>query len=298
VEDMANINTIKRYALILEKLKPPFYSSLDEIQSFLEIHSLYPSKRTLERDLNTLRERFGIKIVYNRHSDTYHYREYDELDGGRLFNLIEYVNTFSLYQDNKHLQYLSFQRLPSHSGSSYLNILLKAIQERQKVQIDYRPYYGASIRNFTVHPYLLKQFNLRWYIYCYVQERDDRRTLALDDRMLSLKVSGETYDEYPREVLSAFKNVVGVSDEQHNPVRIKIKVNQRSANYLKSIPLHSSQIIENETDDYTVFSVEVVNNFELRQAILKMGRDAEVLEPEELKNDIIEELKQMINTYS
>jgi predicted DNA-binding transcriptional regulator YafY len=296
---MANIKTIRRYALIIEKLKTPFYTSMVELKAFLERHDLYPSERTLQRDFNALRNSFGLEIVYDRDKGGYRYEATNDIDSARLLSLIEQVNTIDLYNSpvENQVSFIDFQRPPSHSGSVYLKQLVKAIADSVKVKIDYQPYRRKEKREFTVQPYLVKQYNLRWYVYGYIEEYNDRRTLALDDRMQSLVLTKERFKKEPIDTDALFTNVVGLSLEHDEPMDLKLKVSSMAANYLKSRPIHHSQRVLSENEDYTVFMFHVVNNTELRQEIFKLGGDAEVLEPIGFRDEIAANLAEWSALY-
>ncbi|MHC9088365.1 WCX domain-containing protein [Tenacibaculum sp. IMCC1] len=52
-----------------------------------------------------------------------------------------------------------------------------------------------------------------------------------------------------------------------------------------------------EKENYFILKMFVGNTIELRQQILKYGSRIEVLEPENLRNQIIEEINKLIKLY-
>ena len=81
---------------------------------------------------------------------------------------------------------------------------------------------------------------------------------------------------------SCFGIIVG--DEE--PQLIQLKVDAFQANYLRSLPLHHSQKVVEQTKDYTIFSYFLRITYDLRQEILALGDTVEVLYPKELRKEM------------
>ena len=78
---------------------------------------------------------------------------------------------------------------------------------------------------------------------------------------------------------------------------IWLKVDPYEANYLRSLPLHKSQHEIGERGGYPVFSLRVRPTLDLKQKLLSLGRSVEVLKPESLRKEIMEEIKAMMSKY-
>ena len=63
---MSKYLQFRRYQFILEKLRSKAYSSFAEIDMSLRQHDIEINKRTLQRDLQTLRNEFLIEILYDK----------------------------------------------------------------------------------------------------------------------------------------------------------------------------------------------------------------------------------------
>ena len=59
---MSRQATIKRYSLILEKINSNQMPSFDELKTFLDDLGFEISKRTLQRDIEQIRNEFGVEI--------------------------------------------------------------------------------------------------------------------------------------------------------------------------------------------------------------------------------------------
>jgi predicted DNA-binding transcriptional regulator YafY len=81
-------------------------------------------------------------------------------------------------------------------------------------------------------------------------------------------------------------DMLGVYKTNDSPETIQLKCTKKQADYLKSLPLHTSQSIETESETSCVFSYYLKPNYELTQQILSMGNEVEVMLPVDLRNKI------------
>ena len=79
--------------------------------------------------------------------------------------------------------------------------------------------------------------------------------------------------------------------------RVVFKVNKKLAPYVITKPIHFTQKVLEDTDDGTLFSVEVIHNFELERELLGFGEELQVLAPRLLKNRIKKRLSVAFNQY-
>lgn len=61
--------------------------------------------------------------------------------------------------------------------------------------------------------------------------------------------------------------------------------------------MHASQIVLKEETDGTIFSIEVIWNFELEREILGFGEQIKVLSPRRIANKIKTRLKETLKYY-
>ena len=72
----------------------------------------------------------------------------------------------------------------------------------------------------------------------------------------------------------------------------------RVADYIKEKIWHHTQRIEPQTDGSIVFSAEVAGTDEVKHWVLGWGRHAEILEPEFLRREVVQELSDCVKTYA
>ena len=94
-----------------------------------------------------------------------------------------------------------------------------------------------------------------------------------------------------------FADCYGITINQAEPKRITIKAEPTQAKYLRALPLHPSQQ-EEIHDNYSIFHYMMRNTYDLRERLLSHGSSIEVIEPPELKAQIVEEMKKAISNYT
>ena len=93
-----------------------------------------------------------------------------------------------------------------------------------------------------------------------------------------------------------FADCYGIITDLAEPKRISIKAEPTQAKYLRALPLHPSQE-EELHDNYSIFRYKMRNTYDLRERLLSHGSSIEVLEPPELKAQIVNEMKKALENY-
>ena len=225
-------------------------------------------QRTLQRDIHVIREVYNIEIKCNRSTNEYEITEDNDL---YTQNLLEAFDVFRALQNYGNLsEVIQFEkRLPA--GTEYLSPLLRAIKEKRQVALHYYKFWDKNKQLVvrTIEPYLLKEAQRRWYILAWDVEKEALRVFGLD-RIKHLDDERGVKFQHPvpegvehffddsfgawvdnertqaEEVVLAFKKLPTDSPFVPNP-----------AEYLKAMPLHSSQEVMSETDDEIVLKLHL-----------------------------------------
>ena len=80
-------------------------------------------------------------------------------------------------------------------------------------------------------------------------------------------------------------------------VRIKVYNDFHRVDYLRTLPLHSTQKEAETTSEYAVFTYRIRPTDDFLYAVLALGGDAEVLEPEWYRDYVVKELNRMLGRY-
>ena len=181
------------------------------------------------------------------------------------------------------------QNLQLQGLDEWLSPLLDAVTNNMCVKIRYQPFGKENASESFVYPYLLKQYNNRWFLIG--KKEDDERVLNFAiDRINSVEMTRPMVgDELKKPNLDEhFKHVVGVSVPKEGCRDVVFRTDNRTYNYIRTKPLHNSQKIERIDDCTWEVRLRVKINYELRALLRSFGDAIEVIEPKELRREMHE----------
>ncbi|MCC6412935.1 MAG: WYL domain-containing protein [Saprospiraceae bacterium] len=165
-------------------------------------------------------------------------------------------------------------------GKQWLAPIYKAIANQQVLTILYQPFLDPE-KVLTLHPYLLKEWRNRWYIF---GRNGDHKlwNLALD-RITDIE-SNTSVAYLPNDLFNPatwFRDMVGVTKpDGAQPVDITLETSELVSHYLETKPLHHSQQLLERTNGKARFELHVIPNPELLGDLLFFGGELKVVEPE------------------
>ncbi|MCF8381784.1 MAG: WYL domain-containing protein [Bacteroidales bacterium] len=225
-------------------------------------------------------------------------KEHKNMHGlrGMIQKLVDTLRIRHNTDDFDSPEFVDSELSPDFGGSKFLGPLMEAIKTRRVVRLYYHPFYEDKPYFTIIHPYLIKEFKGRWYLIGLNDTKREIRTYGLD-RIWELEETADTYIPKTFKASDYFKNTVGIISPLGNPPEIQIEVSKHQAQYLITQPLHGSQYIESENEEYVIFSYKVHPTYEFKALILAMGKDVRVLKPESFKKTLLHELNEAILAY-
>jgi len=175
----------------------------------------------------------------------------------------------------------------------------RAILNKIVLEFNYRPFKGRPYHALC-HPYYLKQFNGRWYVFGHNEnENKDVWQFPLD-RIEDLK---ETYkiqfkEDQMENWQDYFYDIVGVTRFDEKVEKIILNVSEEMIPYIITKPLHPTQKVRKIDDQQHEVEIKVIPNLELISLILSFGLHIKVKEPSGLRNRIKEIVRIMYRNYS
>ena len=259
------------------------------------------SLRTYHEYRKGIREMFGVDIVCEmRGKDSVYYVKNPEVlqDSGLAKWLLDHYSvpqdfaTFYGMRDRIMLESIA-------RGNQDYHLIIDAMKQNVEMKIDYQK-YGGQHETFHVRPYALRVYNRRWYLLGFIKERGEVRTIALD-RMQHMALTDIPF-ELPKDfdARKFFANVVGIYVDKNLPVtKVRIRAYGVQVEYLRALPLHKSQeeVLTRYEEGYSEFTYRLCLTPELTSQLLAMGDSVEVLEPLELREEIMERINNMFNFY-
>lgn len=174
--------------------------------------------------------------------------------------------------------------------------LLRAIRERREADVTYRKFYEDTAKTFRVRPHQLKEYRGRWYVLGPTTKHARPIALGLD-RIEKLEVLRTRFTRKDDALTGIYDHAIGVDASPGKPERIVLRFNAMQAPYVKALPLHASQQVEQEDDNGATISLFVMPNMELRQLLMGWGASVRVLEPKHLAKEIRQAHKEAAAGY-
>lgn len=254
-------------------------------------------ERTFFNYRRAIEENFQIDILCDKQGRYYIDRK-NSTQSKAFTNwmLDSYALSSMIKNNDTPLDRVEIEEVPS--AHQFLPTVLEAIRNSNIISFTYAGFNRSrSEHDIKFHPYLLKRYKQRWYMIGLREKSNDIRTYALDrvKEMVTLEDSFERPADLDLKEL--FSNIIGVTTSQA-PVRtVRLKTTPRQAKYFRALPFHHSQQ-ETVSDTYSVFTFRLKLNYELVHEILALGDAVQVLEPQELKIMVMNELKNTLSLYS
>ena len=195
------------------------------------------------------------------------------------------------YEDNRRLK-----------GREYRPLIYKAICEKTSLRVLYQKFNGKVIGPFEFHPYLLKQYNDRWFVFGYRPDVGNYYYNIPLDRILSkLEIIEHYSSSRPLDYLKHFDNIVGVTKEntsKEQEIIIKIK-DIDTWGRITTKPFKAQTVVSdfNRKEKYGLISLCVVPNHELYSRLLSWGMHVEILSPKPIRSKFKGILSSMISEY-
>ena len=285
------VDTIERHGAITREM-------LNELWMKSEFSEGNPlPRRTFFNYRNGIADTLGIDIELNKSTYEY-YIAHDGTENAskRQQWLLDSMSISSMVSSSADLSSrILLEYVPS--AREFLPSIIDAMRHNLRIKFDYKSYKRANPRNgIRFEPYFVKIFNQLWYVIGLNIADQKIKTYSLD-RMSNVVITDSTfhmpYNLVPEEF---FADCYGITTNEDEPKHIVIKAETTQAKYLRALPLHPSQQ-EELHDDYSIFSYKMRNTYDLRERLLSHGSSIEVLEPPELKAQIVDEMKKALDNY-
>ena len=204
-------------------------------------------------------------------------------------------DTFHLKSNDKKV--ISFEDNIDYSGHEFITPLFNAIVNKRVLKVNYRP-FGKDAQELNFHPYHLKQFNNRWFVFGLNQNLDAPVWNLALDRITNIIEIQDGYVEDFTDWDYFFSEIIGVSKPyQTDEVEVQLLFSAKQSPYIKTKPIHETQK-HYEVEDGLLVKIKVIPNFELEQLILSFGDGVKVITPIHLKDKIVSRIQNSLNQYS
>ena len=207
-------------------------------------------------------------------------------------------------------QIISFSNNPYLKNSNLLGTLFDLISNEVVIRLYYHTFADSTVRSIAFHPYLLKQYNDRWFLFGAADDDGKILTFALDRIDNVAPLPEKKYVPCPDNLSDRFEDIVGVTLYEDRPIEhIVFWASDASKDYIMTKPIHESQTsIKGETENNlhekhsqfeggAFFSIDCIPNYELIRELCSFGKDLIVLEPSSIQNQVFNRISMMVEDY-
>lgn len=230
-----------------------------------------------------------------------------QLDGLDNFG---WLDKFKSGLGNTRRQIISFSNNPYLKNSNLLGTLFDLISNEVVIRLSYHTFADPTVCSIAFHPYLLKQYNDRWFLLGAADDDGKILTFALDRIDNVTPLPEKKYAPCPDNLSDRFEDIVGVTLYEDRPIEhIVFWASDASKDYIMTKPIHESQTsikgeAENnlrekrpQLDGGAFFSIDCIQNYELIRELCSFGKELIVLEPSSIRDEAFKRISMMVDKY-
>jgi len=181
-------------------------------------------------------------------------------------------------------------------SSQILEDLHKAVLDQRRVVIRYDLYQAGGLKEYTLDPYQIYFKRRALYLDALCPQTQNYLVFRIN-RIKELRPTGMLFSRRPdynfaRRHRNSFSVFVGEKTE-----KVKVRFDKRLAPFIKESLWHHSQRLEEEPNGSLLFEVEVSEPREVGWWVMQWGPEAEVLEPESLRNYVADMARGIVGVY-
>lgn len=283
----------------------------------------------LNKDLAAMKQLYNAPIVYDKSKGGYAYSDPDfsiaefpltveerealdistallqQIRGTKIFQQFENAinKVIEGYRISKiagieQRQFLQVEEPVRPQNNPFLEQLLQSIIHQQPLAITYQGYgREAKLHQFSAH--LLKEYRNCWYVVGYSDRGKNLLVFALD-RIKDIAASDAKYIKVEGfDPADFFKYSFGITQiHDAEAERVVLRFTAYQAPFVLNQPLHHSQQVLKQTDEFVELEYHVYLTTELIMTILSYGKQVKVVSPQKLANTIQATAQEMAALYA
>ena len=183
------------------------------------------------------------------------------------------------------------------SKSELIDGLMFAIEEGKEARVLYRSEGDPEATHREVHPFGMMSHRGALYVVAFAT-KDGKIKHYKVDRIEEVEVGRvasrpEDFDlsDYMASAFAAYRN-------EGELTNVRVRFSPAVARYVTESRWHASQRVTPQPDGAVEAEFRVSGTEEIKRWILGFGAKAEVLRPEGLRREVVDELRAMLSTYS
>jgi len=284
------------------------------------------STKSIQRDLDFMRDRLQLPIEYSPQKFGYHYTAEVtsfptmHITEGELVALVIAEKALEQYRGTQFEKPLLSairkieQSLPDTISLNLADIeqtisfrtraepilnleifdaLAKATAQRRQLELTYRKAGNRDGEVRLIDPYHLANINGEWYLFAFDHARKDIRTFV-PARVLAIKQTGKTF---PRPQKFSLEKRLRDSFGVHSGAGqfdVLLRFEARVADYVREKKWHESQQLRELKHGDVELSLRLSSLMEIQRWVLSWGGDVQVLKPRELAASVQQAAREIL----
>jgi predicted DNA-binding transcriptional regulator YafY len=191
---------------------------------------------------------------------------------------------------------MSYDSNIDYSGYKHITPIFNAIVNKRVLSVQYEP-FGKPIFEFEFHPYFLKQYNNRWFVFGRNNMLEITHWNMPLDRVVSINEVDGNYVEDKTDWEEFFADFIGVTKTDDKITEVKLLFTKSQAPYVLTKPLHETQKTNLLEDGSLEVRIKVISNYELETMLLGFGEKVKIISPSTLTIAVKSRLENALKQY-
>lgn len=197
-------------------------------------------------------------------------------------------------------QAILFDSNIDYVGINFIEPIFHAITNKKVINVEYQDFKSPKSYYIEFHPYILKQYNNRWFVLGYNEAMKLYTWNMALDRIKSISEIRKKYNAYEIDWENDyFYDIIGVTRMQNRAlIEVILQFSSELAPYIRTKPIHPTQSkVRYLESGEMILSIKVIPNYELERLILSFGDKVRVVSPKDLQQKIIERISSCLSQY-
>lgn len=200
----------------------------------------------------------------------------------KFAHAIEKIRSVSIEKKDApgNIPVLQTMQAPDAGVFEHFDVFYKACRDHYTVSFIHFSYTKRQFKHILLHPFLIKEFENRWYIIGFSEVHGGIRTFGFDRITGPMLVKKPYKPTHTETIKSYLHDVYGVFPiPKAKKEKVKIRVSQLATHYLQAYPIHPSQVIKKENAGDSTVTLFLVPSIELSRYFLSQGRHVRIISP-------------------
>lgn len=180
-------------------------------------------------------------------------------------------------------------------AKSYIPTILRAISESKSVWITYKNPWSDNVKRYTVNPVGLFTQNDILYMYSY-NPYFGHNVVHSASRIMDINIFEDAYTPEKFRDLSGILDPFGIATDDE-PTKVTVWIDAVQAFFEKESMKNRNARITEDSDGSITIDISTRNRYACKRWILSLGRQAKCLGPEDLVEEIKEEILEAAEQY-